>query len=61
MEKIINKIIRKYCKHKKIYITYEPVCEDTHYEYEHCSKCGMTRKSIVSDGIRVEGDWNGKD
>lgn len=55
--KIIDKIIKKYCKHKEVSCTYEYVSEYTNYEYQHCHKCHKNRKIINSCGCKIVGDW----
>ena len=55
--RIIDKIIKKYCKHKEISCTYEYVSEHTNYEHQHCHKCHRNRKIINSCGCRIVGDW----
>lgn len=61
MLKIINKIKQKYCKHNHTFTSFEPITENSHYEWVHCYKCGMVRKDLYSLGHKVEGEWYAKD
>jgi hypothetical protein len=60
MLKIIEKIKRKHCNHKERAYNFEPITENTYYEYICCDKCGSKRKDLVSLGHRVKGEWNVK-
>lgn len=57
MIEFFRKIINSHCKHREINVSFEGISNYTYRVYETCCKCGKQRKSLVSDGCKIVGEW----